>query len=370
MAITLGQGFSPYLLQHIESVAGEATPQYKIDVPGFLNLVQSNTKPEILRVDTAGGHKKTAQIKYKQRWTKAHTDTTKSCDNTNVGSRREAAVDLSSVRQFAIHIADETIAKYDEQASKTIAVGKPATSLMNEFVEEIFLAASAILDGVNDDLATVAVSAIGTNRRTGNNSAATINIDSDATTNDLTQGLTQIFADYKTNGGRGIPKIWGSGLMYNFLLQQPSKSFDQSGFDSSVMAKGVNFFHDLSATSILGTNEIVVYEPNAVQIIEYLEYTGFKAGAKPGGSFFGTCTLPMKLNGEVLPVDFDFQLKYNDCQTTMTDAYYGSELVLEKGYNLILSKQSGLFTIPDDAFRINDILHGNRGSLRYTITNS
>jgi hypothetical protein len=113
MAVTLGQGFSPYLLQHIKSVAGDATPQYKLEIPGFLNLLQSNTKPEILRLDTNQGHKKTAQIRYKQRWTKAHTDTSKSCDNTNVGSRRETAVDLSSVRQFAIHIADETIAKYE-----------------------------------------------------------------------------------------------------------------------------------------------------------------------------------------------------------------------------------------------------------------
>jgi hypothetical protein len=370
MSITLGQGFAPYLLKHIKTVAGDATPQYKVEIPGFLNLVQSNTKPEILRLDSPAGHKKTAQIKYKQRWTKAHTDTSKSCDNTNVGTRRETSVDLSSVRQFAIHIADETIAKYEEDASKSIAIGKPATGIMNELYEEIVLAASAILDGVNDDLATVAVSAIGVNRRTTNNSAATINFDSNATTNDLTQGLTQILADYKNNGGMGTPKIWGSGLFQNFMFQQGSKSFDQSGFNSSVMAAGVNYFNDISATSILGANEIVVYEPNAIQIVEYLEYTGFKGGQKPGASFFGILTLPAIFNGEVVPVDFDFQLKYNDCQTTLTDAYYGGELVLEKGFNLIITKQSGLFTIPDDAFRINDILHGNRGSLRYTITNS
>jgi hypothetical protein len=370
MSVTLGQGFAPYLLQHIKSVVGEATPQYKLEVPGFLNLLQSNSKPEILKLNTAGGHKKTAQIRYKQRWTKAHTDTAKSCDPTNVGSRRETSVELSSIRQFAIHIEDEDIAKYEEEASKSIALGRPATGIMNEMMEEVILAASAILDGVNDDLSTIGVSNIGRNRRVGSAASQTINLELDATQNVLTDGMTQILADYKNNGGMGVPKVWGSGLMYNFLLQQASKSADQSGFDTSVMARGVNFFHDLSAGSILGSNQIVVYEPNAIQMVEYLEYTGFKAGAKPGASFFGVLTLPMVSNGEILPVDFDFQLKYNDCQTTLTDAYYGTELVLEKGYNLIISKQAGLFTIPDDAYRINDELYGNRGSLRYTLTNS
>jgi hypothetical protein len=369
MAITLGQGFAPYLLQHIKSVAADATPQYKLEIPGFLNLVQSNSKPEILRLDN-NGHKKTAQIKYKQRWTKSHTDTTKSCDNTNVGARRETAVDLASVRQFAIHIEDETIAKYEEQASKTVAIGSPATGIMNELYDEILSAASAILDGVNDDLATLAVSAIGRNRRTGSAASATINLELTATDNLLTDGLTQMLADYKNNGGMGTPKIWGSGLFQNFMLQQKSKSFDQSGFNTSVMAAGVNYFNDMSAASILGTNQVVMYEPNAIQMVEYVEYTGFKAGAKPGGSFFGTLTLPAISNGEIVPVIFDFQLKYNDCQTTFTDAYYGTELTLEKGYNLIISKQSGLFTIPDDAYRINDELYGNRGSLRYTLTNA
>lgn len=370
MAVTLGQGFAPYLLEHIKTVAGDATPQYKLEVPGYLNLLQSQSKPTILRLDTQAGHKKTAQVRFKQRWGKEHTDTSKSCDQTNVGTRLETPVELSSTRQFAIHIEDEDIAKYEEAASRSIAVGRPATGIMNELLEEIIIASSAILDGVNDDLATTAVSEIGNNRRTGNSNASTINIALDGTQNPLNDGLTQILADYKNNGGRGMPQVWGSGLMYNFMLQQASKSADQAGYDTTVMARGLKFYHDLSAPTILGTNEVVVYEPNAVQIVEYLEYTGFKAGQKPGASFFGVITLPMVSNGEVLPVDFDFQLKYNDCQTTLTDAYYGTELTLEKGFNLIISKQCGLFTIPDNAYRATDVLNGNRGSLRYTITNS
>jgi hypothetical protein len=370
MSVTLGSGFAPYLLNHIKTVSADATPQYKLDPQGFINLLQSQTKPQILRLDTNGGHKKTVQIRYKQRWTKDFTDTTKSCDVTNVGTRAETSVELASTRQFAIHIEDETIAQYEEDASKMINLGNPATGIMNELLEEITIAANAILEGVNEDLSTLAVSAIGKNRVTGSVNTQSVNFTLDTNSTPLTAGLTKILSDYKINGGSGVPQLWGSGLMYNFMLQQASKSPDQSGFDTRVLANGMAFYHDLGASSVLGSNQFVAYQPNSVQMVEYLEYTGFKAGAKPGASFFGTFALPMVSGSEVLPVLFDLQLKYNDCQTTLTDAYYGTTLTLEKGYNLIISKQSGLFTIPSGAYRATDALTGNRGSLRFTATNS
>ena len=370
MAVTLGSGFAPYLLQHIKTIAGESTPQYKLDTYGFLNLLNSQSKPEILRLDTPKGHKKTAQVRYKQRWTKDFTDTSKSCDVTNVGTRKEASVELSSTRQFALHIPDETIAKYEEDASRTVMLGNPGTGIMNELLEEIVLAASALLDGVNSDLLTTAVTKIGKNRVTGSTASKTVNFPLDTTNLPLASGLTEILSDYKRNNGSGRPQIVGNGLFNSFAEQQSSKSADQSGFDTRVMFNGVTWYYDNETISALGANQIIVYEPNAIQIVEYLEYTGFKAGAKPGSSVFGVLALPMQSGSEIIPVNFDFQLKYNDCATELTDAYYGTTLTLEKGYNLIISKQCGLFTIPDDAFRGTDVLNGNRGSYRYTITNT
>jgi len=371
MAITVDQGFRPYLLKHIaETVGNPATPQYKIEPVGFLNLLLSQKRPEFLRLNTAGGHRNTVQIKYKQRFNKSHTDTSKSCDVTLQSAYNEAAVELSSTRQFAIHIEDETIANYMDEASKTVAIGQPASQIMNELLEDIMLGASAICEGVNDDLLTTAEAAIGVNRVNGLATAKALNIPLNTTNLPLNAGLTEIISDYKINGFSGRPQIVGSGLMYNFMLQQASKSFDQSGFDTKVQAGGVDFYHDLAAASIVGSNEVIVYEKDAVQLVEYLEYTGFKAGYPGmGDSIFGTLTLPIA-GSENMPVKFDWQLKYNSCQTTMTDAYSGGELVLEKGYNFILTKRSGLFVIPSDAYRAGDVLEGNRGSLRYAVTNS
>jgi hypothetical protein len=167
MALSLGQGFAPYLLSNLAAITGDNTPQFRLEPLGMINLLQSNSKPEVLRLNTATGHKKSVQIKAKQRFNKSQTQTSKNCDNTNTPSFYEAPVDLSSVRQLAFYVADETIAKYMDDATRTVAVGQPATPLMSEFVEDIMSAASAILEGVNDDVFTLMVAAIGKNRVTG-----------------------------------------------------------------------------------------------------------------------------------------------------------------------------------------------------------
>jgi hypothetical protein len=368
MALTTGNGIAPYLLTALKDIAGNATPGIKLEPFGFMNLLQSQAKPQILRLDK-NGHKKQVQVKYKQRFTKEFTDTAKSCDNINVLPTIETSVDLTSTRQIAIHVADETIASFQEEASRMVSLGQ-AGEVAYELIDDIMHAANAIMQGVNDDLLTTAVSAIGVNRVTGNNSTQSVNFALDTTNNPLSGGLTKILSDYKVNGGKGVPQIVGSGLFHNFMLQQAAKSADQSGLDTAIMASGVKFYHDLSATTILGSHQIIAYEPDAVQIVEYLEYTGFKAGVKPGASEFGTIMLPMQIGQEIVPVAFDWQLKYNDCPVTVTDGYYGTSLTLDKGYSFILSKQAGLFTIPSNAYRAGDVLAGNRGSYRFTITNS
>lgn len=363
-------GFAPYLLKHIKQIAGESTPQYKMETPGFLNLLLSQSKPSDVKLNTDNGHKKTVRIKAKQRATKDMTDTSKSCDNVLVPVWQEQEIGLDVTRQLAFHIPDETIALYEENASRTVQIGQPATPLMNEFFENILTHTSALMEAVNDDLLTLAVAQIGVNRVTGSNASQTININKDGAINPLADGFTKILTDYKKNGGSGRPQIVGAGLMLAWEIQnsQNSISTNQGGLNVANL-KQWDFYYDESVETLAGTNQVIAYEPNAVQLVEYMEYTGYKAGVKPGASQFGVITLPVNVNGMIKPVKFDFQLKYNDCAQEFTDAYYGTTVTLDKGYNLILSKQCGLFTIQDNAYRGTDVLNGNRGSYRFTISN-
>ena len=364
----MAQGFAPYLLSHIKQIAAQSTPQYKMETPGFLNLLMSQSRPMEVRLNSDNGHKKTVQVKAKQRATKDMTDTSKSCDNVLVPIWQESSVSLDSTRQIAFHIEDETIAQYMDDASRTVSIGQPATPIMNEFYENILTHTSALMEAVSDDLLTIAAANVGVNRVTGSNASQTININKDGSINPLTDGFTKILTDYKRNGGSGRPQIVGAGLMLAYEMQKVGIGMNQSGLNTNALAQW-DFFYDETVESALGSNQILAYEPNAVQLVEYLEYTGFKAGIKPGGSTFGVITLPTMVNGLIKPVNFDFQLKYNDCPTVFTDAYYGTETTLGKGYALILSKQCGLWTIPDNSYRGTDVMAGNRGSYRFTISN-
>ena len=367
----MADGFAPFILRHIRQVTQENTPQDKLEPIGYLNMLQRQGGMDVVRLNTAAGHRRSVVVKYKQRLTKVHVQNSKNCTDTNTIPYLETNVPLDIVKQVAVHLEDEIVAKYEEDASRTVSVGNPATPIMAEMFDHIMAAANSILTSVNDDLLTKQVAAFGVNRRTGNNAASTINLNADATKNNLTDGMTQILADFRNNGGKGRPQIVGSGLFYNHILQQFAKAnADQTGLDSRIFAGAVDFYHDLGAETIFGSDQIGMIERNSVQLVEYLEYTGFKAGARPDGSTFFTMALPALIAGEIVPVMFDVQLKYNSCQESLVNAYGGGALVVEKGWNLIISKQAGLFTEPTDAFRPTDVLNGVRGTYRYVITNT
>ena len=96
--ITLGSGFAPYILAHIKQIAGMSTPQMKMEVPGYLNMLLSQSKPEVLKLNNNNGHKRSVSVKAKQRATKGMTDTSKSCDNVT----RPSVFSCTQVSQLSI----------------------------------------------------------------------------------------------------------------------------------------------------------------------------------------------------------------------------------------------------------------------------
>lgn len=365
-------GFAPNLLKHIAQATKQSTPQTKLEYQGFLNLLMSNTgRPAVtLNSSTKAGHRKTVRLKYKQRFNVGHTDTAKSCDNKIQQPYAETEQDLNITRQIAIHLGDETIAQYQEDASTTVRIGQPSTGIMDDLLDSIKTGADAILSGINQDLYTDAAAALGNNRATGNANAKSVNFPLNTTNNDLNSGMTEITQDYQFNQAKGRPMMVGEGLPHSYFLQQIAKDTDQSGLNTRIQANQMDFFYDPFTSTALGANQSIVYEPEAVQLVEYMEYTGFKAGFPGAGdSIFFVMALPMDVNGIVTPVMFDVQLKYNSCEVTETDGYYGTSLTLQKGWSAIISKQCALWSIPAGAYRGTDPLNGNRGSYRYSFTN-
>lgn len=366
----MANGLAPYLLNDLKTLVSGAYPGHKVDLKGFLAMLTSGAGANPVQTNTLAGHKKEVRFWYRQRNTKAQTDTSASCDNVLTPARKEYTVSVGNTRQIAWHLPDELVASYMEEASSRVAIpGGPIAGASAELFDIIMSGANGILEGVNDDL--IGLLTWGRNKVSGSNAAVTLNLSADSNVQKLTTGMPKLLGDYKKNNLSGAPNIVGAGLFYNYILSQGFKGMDQSGMNSQIAAAGVNFFADQDFADTVGADHIGVFEPGAVQLVEYLEYTGFKAGVKPGASEFGVIALPaVSSDGTLLPVKFDWQLKYIDCPTTLTDAYSGSTATYQKGWSFIMKKDFGLFQVPSDSYRNEDGNIAVNGALRYSVTNA
>lgn len=368
----IGLGFAPYALKHLEFLLGdEHAPLMKVDQLGLLRYTQE-ASPRIAMNN--GMNLQQIQVPYKKRWTALDTQTAPSCDYANNQQYEEVSVGITNFRQIAIALQDQTVQQYELEASETVSLGLPPTQAMNEVMKEIYAAANGLLSGVNQDLWGLLVANLGVNPNQGGSSNVTVNIGKDITLNNLQDAITQIQTDAQNNNVTGKLNVVGTGLFQNFWMQQPFKETQFNGLDTASQVGGMMFFNDIMSTTQLGSNQIVVLEENAVQRVDFMQFTGTYAGARPGNSIFATLKLPIQMNGVVHDVDFDMQLIYSPCAQEYTSPYAPiggySTVTIQRGWNIILSKYFGLFTVPSDAYRTYDGQFGNRGSFRYTITNS
>jgi len=373
MSVTLYQGFGPYLLNDIKEAFGEdACPELKIENIGFTNALMSQDRPEILRINS-GDRKRTVQIKYHQRLLPAMTSTTDSCTTTNpTNPYLEASVPLSTFRQLAIFLDDAFIQNYTEDVLKMQEEGEPRTKIQDEMLNVVAAACNALMESFNQDM--IALASFGVNRLYGNNNAQTINFTKDTNQLPLNDGYTSVLSQFKQNLMYGKPEIVGNGYWLNYFMQQVAKGNAQNGLDTAIESMNSKFYFDYDSISSWGANQAMVFQKNALQLVEFFNYdpASFRSGPRPGASQFGVIRLPFfKTPNEVVWVKFDFQLRYNDCPgNTYTDEYYGTSVTLGRGFNLIISKTAGLFQIPANAYRNADNLFGNNGTLRFTATNS
>lgn len=369
----LGLGLRPYLLPHLRDIIGSGNlPQTKIEHVGFLNFLQAQDRPEILRLDNAAGHRNSVQVKYLQRLTEdyAQTDESQMCNVTTTLPYREATVNTPSFAFVAIHIDNDLLAKYEDDATSTKNLGTPSTPIMKEFLEQMMAGANALLTSLRTQLLTTLV--VGTNRATGNANAKTINFPLNSTNNPLNADINEILTDFDINLMTGTPNIIAApgSWMHRFLLQQYAKSYNQAGINTAIEAAGITGFIDTKIATLFGPNQFLAIEKNSVQLVEYMRYTAFRAGWMPGNSMFGTIPLPVQVGNDVRLMEFDYQLRFNDCPATITDSYYGTPFTMQPGYTIILSKRCGIFQIPPDAWKGGDPEFGTNGVLRYDSTNA
>ena len=373
----MATGFVPYLLKQSQAAFMGASPASKITPPGFLKYLLDNGTPNVLSggVDDGLGHLRDVNIKIPVRGLAGSTSTTDDCLINAMPVYAEDTVDLSYFRKSSLFIPDETIARYENEASQTVAVGAPSVGITREIWDAVIRNANALFSDINSDLcAKLAINA-GVNATTGLNTPKTVNFPLSTTNNALNTGMNEILSDIMVNEmNPNNVAIVGAGLINNYMIMQAAKSYNLGGLNTALelMPK---FYHDVRFTTSHGANEFVVLDKNSVQLIKYNRFRGFKGGDHLT-TFTGTITLPVidsAGDNQLSMYEFDYQLKYNDCpQTVDTDVYGygGSSHSIGRGWIFTLMSSYDIYTMPSSVWNAADRLAGNNGVLGYVATNS
>ncbi len=376
-------GYCEALLLHLESVAGQNYPGQKVTVPGFLNmLLTSPDRPTVLNDANMGGHYRTANVKYMPRTTVSQVSTTDTCAVDVIPAFRETSVTVDNIVQTGVWITDDTIRQYCEDASRTVAIGQPATQLMSQHLSSILHAMNGLYQKIENVATTTMASNFGKHKATGNATAVAVNIKQDVSINDLGTGLTKLLMDAEANEFCGNPVIVGAlgGLMHAFSTQYKYRGLASAdGFDPLAMANamGFTFYGSGQTGSTWGAQHIGMFAPGSVHLIERLDNVGAFAGQR-GASFFTTITDPRVQcwtpNG-LGNMQFDLQVKYIDCPddlgSNISNGYIAEANVANaRGTLLLIKKRYGIFTVPTNAYDGADVIQGGNGTLRYSITNS
>lgn len=360
----MATGFAPYILKSLKALAGQNYPGTKITAPGFLQLLLENSNIQDAKLTNEAGHQMTAKVKYKQRISPSLVSETDNCDIDFVPAYREADITAVRTAKLGFYISLETVSKYMEEASRATIIGNSGTRTINEIADQIAHTANAVIGKVDQKL--LGDVDWGKNVVYSDDAVHNLNLNKDASVNNLDSGYAKLLNDAFENEFYGNLLIAGSGKFNQMELMRMAGAIgaNQAGIDVSKFT-GYKFYPDLHAKSSVnwGGDDIGVFAPGSIHFVDFDKYKGFRAG-KIGNSTFFQITLDV--NGT--PMTFDAQLRELDCPTQVLDVY-GAAGSYDVGYVLYLRKIYGLFQTPSDAFATSDRLTGVNGAIHYNITN-
>jgi hypothetical protein len=367
-------GYCPAVLNHMKFIIGENAPEHKITPSGFLKAALekgANATPvqDALSLSNQAGHIKDLRLKYYNRTIPSQMSTSDNCDIDLVQAYDEITIDTTSIVKFGLHFDDSTIARYCDEASRSVNIGGAPTPFMQEHLAGLMAAMNGFVSKIDQTLLGQVV--WGTNAVTGNNTAVSVNFNDDSTVNLFTEGYTKLLNDYALNEGQGTPIVVGSGLINAAMIQSKIAGLTQySPLNNGAAASSFDYYHDINSQTSWGTNQFGVFMPGTFGLVELDRYKGFRA-KKLGLSTFWNMAVPLNMpgaDGLLQMMYIDFQLRELDCAQEATVGY--ETTTLDAGYSLIMSKRFALWQVPNDAFLAGDRLTGNNGALRYTAANS
>lgn len=362
-------GFCPSLLLHINDIAGENAPGRKMHVAGFLAMLFCCQNSSVSPLNDAYefGHQRPLAVTYRNRPVLSDVQDDDNCEINTQPGRLEWNLPGLLHRQTSFHISDDLIRNYCEDASRTRAVGLPPTQVMNEVYELIVEHANILMRAINVALVTQQATEFGVNTTTGSDAGKIINISRNGNDFVLDNGVVDMMQDVLENEICGEPCIVGGGIFSSYNQARALACCNAGGMDLS-RAGVPNFYFDKDTQTIWGANSIGLFARGSVKFVSRNRNARSFAGPK-GTSFFTTLPLPVNEFGCaddcLRDLVLDMQLRYNDCPVELEGGG-----TLQRGWQVILSKDFSLWTQPTDAFQATDPLEGTNGTLKYFVSNT
>lgn len=369
---TMPLGFCPALLTTIDAVAESNSPTRKLQVAGFLASLFccQNSAVSPINEQFQGAHKRTLTVKYRQRPTSDNVQDEDNCEVNRIPAYSEWTVPALGFKSTSFFLDDNTIQSYCVEASQLMQGAMP-TAVMMEIYTLVLEHANLLLREINKDLVTQMGTQFGDNVTTGSSTGKVLNISRDGDKYILDNGIVEMIRDFQENEICGEPCVIGGGLFASFTQAQALSCCNSAGMDLS-RAGLPRFFYDKDTQNIWGTDTVGVLAPGSVKFIGRNRYTGNFGGQK-GTSFFGTFPMPVaefgcNLDDCLRDLIFDIQLKYIDCPTEIE--VNGVPTTVDRGWQVIVSKEYALWVQPTNAYAAGDELEGTNGTLKYFITNN
>lgn len=363
-------GFCPALLTNIDAVAESNSPSRKLHIAGFLAALFccQNSAVNPINQTNDGAHTRPLTVKYRVRPTLASVQYEDDCDINRIPSYLEWNVGTPTHVQSSFFLDDATLMQYCRDASNMRTAG--STSVTEEVYSLILEHANILVKAINRVTVTQMATQFGTNVQTGSATGKVINITKTADQFILDNGIVDMMRDLQENEICGDPCIIGNGIFAAWDIARTISCCNSAGFDASKVGLP-KFYMDKDTQQIWGQNSVGVLAPGSVKFIGRNKYQGAFAGQK-GTSFFMTMPLPIQefgcnLDDCLRELIFDVQLKYIDCPTPVT--INGVTTTVNRGWEVIISKEFALWVQPTTAYAAGDQLAGTNGTLKYYFEN-
>lgn len=281
-----GPGFSNAFLFDLAKVNGGT--HLKNANNGTLEALLRSSKfysQNVLVDATSTTQRRKMRIKYLRRSTADEMRPDKSCVQTeckNGYSETDFCVNLDVTHSFCISRAQWS--RFEEEDAEYISAinglpDNPDGTTIAPVPRIVLKMAAAEMVGLaskmNQQLATLLVSSVGVNAVTGNNAPYLLPLTQALNQNAKNEYGLQLLMEAKTRNQISQPAfIIGDGNFYRFHVSlQSSASGNDNDFNFALWKNQYEFFYDDSASTIFGTDNFVLFEASAAQLV-FQNYNG------------------------------------------------------------------------------------------------